>query len=1105
MPREHTDYLSGGSAPPSPLLEVYMKIVRGILLFILCFAASLNLCRAQNSFGTILGVVHDQSGRAIDNAPIRVLNTATGVVTAVRTQPDGNYTAINLVPGSYVVSTDVQGFAKVATAPTQLVVNQTLRVDLVLYPGTVSQTIQVTAEGALIDTDTSTISQEVSTRQVTDLPLVSRNFLNLTILSPGVVADPSGVIGGDQSAYRSNLSGGNLYLGGGRGSSNGYLIDGVDDVDPGFGTPTITPPIDAIQDFRLMNKNYTAEYGGSAAQINVATKSGTNDFHGSVYEFLRNDAVDAVDNYAVKDPVSGRYKPVLRYNQFGAAIGGPVLVPHVINGRNKLFFFGNYEGTRSHSISSGLGIFPTSAEMSGDFSADPTIYNPVTGLPFPGNKITTIDPKAKALIAAGLFPTPNTTALPGLNVVRSLSAPDNIDQYMIRVDAHLGPKDSLFARYSASSEDRLSPNVAPFGGTAEQQAGKNIAVDFTHIFADNFINDLRFGLNRPITHQQQEGANTKNIAGIFNGTNTDPATWGAPYIYLYGYSTIGGNTNGPLNYFTTNAKLSDLVTWIHGPHTIQAGVDAGKLRFKEVNSYLGRGLFEDFGFYSGNPVADLLLGDVYVAAVQQGSGTGWYDSWGEGGFAQDNWKLSNRLTLNLGVRYDYQAPLREEQNRVSMVDFNYPGGRILTPNKAAVTAANSPLVAYTPAQDLVEPTKNAWQPRVGLTYRPFGNTVVRVGYGIYYDSVEFNEYVFPVLNEPFANTAVVVGGYGTNPVSLENPFPSTFGAVAAPLSALSLNRNSKLPYAQQWNFDLQRELPGNMVMEVGYIGSEGTHLQDRRQLAQGQLSNPGPNAVVKFPYSNFSSILLSENGASSNYNALIARFEKHFSHGYSLLANYTWSKALGTASALGDLGTENSEGYQDSWHPRADYGPLGYDIKHNLVFSPVWELPFGRGKAIAANAPAVANALIGGWQAEGIFSAHTGYPFSILAADVSGTNAQGNARASLVSGQNPYTKTPGYAFNINAFKQPATGTFGNSGNNMMRGLGLNNTDFSLIKNTTIHDQLGFQLRVEAFNAFNESDIGPFPGVDVGTPSLFGRYSSIQHEARILQLALKINY
>lgn len=1099
-----------------------MKCVRGSLLFVLCLGVSLNLCQAQTSFGTIVGVVQDQSGRTVPNAPVQVKNTATGVVSTVQSQPDGNYTAINLIPGTYVVSTEVAGFAKATTPPTQLVVNQILRINLILRPGAVTETVQVTAQGTLIDTDTATVSQEVSNQQVNDLPLVSRNVLNLVALSPGVIADPNGIIGGDQTPYRSALSGGNLYVGGGRGSSNGYLIDGVDDNDPGFQTATITPPIDSVQEFRLMNKNYSAEYGGSADQVNIATKSGTNEFHGTAYEFLRNDAVDAIPDFSLKDPVTGRYKPVLRYNQFGAALGGPIWIPHVVNGRNRVFFYGAYQGQRSHTLGSAFGIFPTADELGGNFSGAPTIYDPSTGLPFPGNKITNIDPRAQALITAGLFKTSYSDQLAalGFNAVTTLSTPDNIDEYMIRADAHLGSNDSLFARFSSSNENRLSPNMAPFSGTTEQQKGMNIAADYTHIFSTSFINDLRFGLNRPITYQLQDGANKSNIASIFTGVDTDPATWGAPYLGLVGYAggaNFGGNTNGPLNYFTTDAKLSDVITWIHGPHTIEAGLNAGKLRFKEVNSYLGRGLLFFLGFYTANPAspfdgsgnsfADFELGDSFEALVEQGNYTGWYDSWGEGGFVQDSWKVGNKLTLNLGVRYDYQAPFRDENNAVSIVDFNYPGGRILTPNKAAVAAADSPLVAYTPARDLEGPTKNAWQPRVGLSYRPFGNTVIRTGYGIYYDSVEFNEYVFPILNPPYAKTAAFIGGLTTNPVKLDTLFPvsSTTAPTAGTISSLSLNRSSRLPYVQQWNLDVEHELPWDMVVEVGYIGSEGTHLQDRRSAAQGQLSNPGPNAVITFPYYNFASILLSEDKASSNYNALIARFEKHFSHGFSFLADYTWAKSLGTASALGSLGSENAAGYQDSWHPRADYGPSGFDVSQNFVFSPIWELPFGRGRAFGAKAPAAANVLIGGWQAEGIFTARTGFPISIIATDNSGTNAGGTPRASLVPGQNPFARTPGYAFNIHAFQQPAVGTFGNSGNNMIRGLGMNNSDFSLIKNTTIHESLGFQLRFEAFNVFNESDLGPFPGVDFNIPSLFGKYASIQNGGRVLQTAIQINF
>lgn len=1096
-----------------------MKFTISLLLVALLTGMATGRAFAQNSFGTILGTVVDQTGAVIPNIPVQVENTATGVISTVTTTSTGDYTAINLVPGPYVVSVERPGFQKMETDVT-LVVNQLLRVNMKLQAGNVSQMVKVTAKGAMLDTDTAAISQVVSQRQVASLPLVSRNVYNLVALSPGVVADVNGIIGGDQTPYRSQLSGGSLYIGGNRGSSNGYLIDGVDNNDPGFQTPTITPPIDSVQAFRVMNQNYTAEYGGSAAQVNAETKSGTNAFHGQAYEYLRNDALDAVPDFSVTNPV-------LRYNQFGAAVGGPIR-------RNHLFFYGAYEGVRSHTTSTQFGLFPTAAELAGNFAGDPTIYepgvfDPVTGapVPFPGNQITTIDPKAQQLISDGMFTTTYSNAIPGVNAIGTVTAPDNIDQYMVRVDAHLNPNNSLFVRFSSSNENRTTPSMVPFNGVTQQQKGKNIAVDYTHIFTPNLINDLHFGLNRPITYQLQDGANKNNIAGIFTGVSTDPATWGAPYLYLNGLTTFGSNANGPLNYFTTDAKLSDVVTWIHGSHTIQAGADIGKIRFKEVNSLLGRGLLEFLGFYTANPLnpfdgsgnvtADFLLGDSYGDEVLQGNYTGWYDSWGEGAFLQDAWKVTPNLTMNLGIRYDYQAPLREEQNRVSTVDFNYPGGRILTPNAAAVAAADSPLVAYTPARDLVDPTKNAWQPRVGLSYRPFANTVIRAGYGIYFDSVEYNEYIFPVLNPPFEQTAAVFGASPfPNPkpnlpipwVPLDTLFPvsPTTAPIPGAIAALTLSRKGgRLPYVQQWNFNVERQLPGDISLEVGYIGSQVTHAQDRRDPAQGQLMTPGDPLSIVFHYQNFASINLSENEASANYHALIARLEKRYSRGFSFLASYTWSKALGTASALGSLGTENSSGFQDSWNPGADYGPLGYDIRNNFVFSPIYDLPFGRGRSLGANAPAVVNALIGGWQAQGIFTARSGYPFSITATDASGTNGGGVPRASLVPGQDPFKKTPGYAFNINAFQQPAAATFGNSGNNMMRGLGMNNTDFSLIKNTTIHDSLGFQLRVEAFNVFNQAELGPYPGYSIPSPSIFGKYLGVQTGGRVLQAAVQVHF
>lgn len=1063
---------------------------------------------AQNSFGSVLGTVVDQSGAAIANAPVHVKNTATGVVTTVQTQSDGNYTAINLVPGPYVVSVELPGFEEALTKPVTLTVNQHLRINLTLTPGSVKQTVTVSAAGTLIDTATSTISTEISSKQVSDLPLSSRNFMQLMVLSAGTVSDTGGVLNSEQHQYRTQLSGGNVFVGGGMGSSNAYLIDGVDDNDPGFQTPSITPPIDSIQEIRLMNKNYSAEYGGAGSQINIATKSGTNQYHGTVYEFFQNDALDATNYFSVTNPLTGRAKPVLRYNLFGVSVGGPVSIPKIVNGHNKLFFFANYEGTRQHSDISAIGRYPTSAELAGNFASDAPIYDPATGQPFPGNKIPSVDSKAAQIIALGLIPSPNVAPQPGYNTVKTLAYPDNVNQYMVRIDAHFSPKDSLFARYSASSENQVVPTIDLYGGQINTQTGKNAAVSYTRIISNHIVNELRIGFNRPISNREQAGAFGKNIAGsLFNGTDPTPATYGAPLFGFTNYSSVGSG-NGPIDYTTTSASLADNVTLIKGAHTLETGVEVGKLFYKEINAYEPRGIVTFTGLFtggplnpSGNAIADFDLGLPFSATVNQGNYTGWFNSHGIKFFAQDDWNVSRKLTLNLGIRYEYLAPLQEEHNRVSIFDPTYPGGRLLTPDKAIVAQLDNPLIGVYPSRDVIKPDRNNWAPRIGFSYRPFGpQTVVRGGYGVFYDTFEYNEYSLPVLNAPFQKTG---GANGTlaKPISLDAMFPiaPTPEPVAGTLVALALDPNSRTPYIQQWNLDLERELPGNAMFEIGYLGSESTKLHYRREPSQGILSNPGPNATVHFLYPNFVLILEDQTGASSNYNALIARFEKRFDRGYSILAHYTWSKALGIASSSSTIAFSGSP--QNSWNPRGDYGPLAFDVTNDFVLSGIWELPFGKNKRYAANLPRGANLLVSGWQINGIYQARSGFPFPVLALDASGT-VSGGPRADLVG--NPSTKDPARAFNRHAFAQPQRGTFGNSANNLLRGKGLDNLDVSVFKNTYLHGSTNLQFRADAFNALNHTQIGPYPGNEFSLDpnSSFGVYNSVQHQARILQLALK---
>lgn len=1085
-------------------------------LFVFVGSSPLTL-KAQTAYGRILGTVTDSSGAVVANGSVTVTNLETNVSSQVKTSAAGDYDVPNLIPGKYQVTVEVTGFKKFVASDLVLLVDQKLRVDAALQPGAVTSTVEVVAKGQMINTDSSTVGTVVENKPIIDLPLVSRNFMQLASLSPGTIVDNSGVLGSEESSYRSTLSGGGLWVGGGRASSNGYMIDGVENNDPGFQTPSITPPIDAIQEFKLMSKNYSAEFGGGAVQLNIAIKSGTNSVHGTAYDFLRNDALDGTNFFAVRDPLTGKSKPQLRYNLFGASIGGPIVLPKLVNGRNKLFFFGDYEGLRQRSYNSLFGRFPTAQELTGNFSADPPIYDPLTGLQFSGNQIPSsrIDAKTKQILALNLFPTPNVPPQPGYNTVERLGNPNGVDQVNSRVDYNISEKDTLYARVSYTNQNITSPGISPLSGTIYAQKGWNAGLSEIHLFSPHVGNDLRLGFNRPTSFNQQDGAFGQNIAGtLFTGVSSAPAVYGVPNFSLTNYNGFGGACCSPLDYWTNSISVVDGLTITRGKHSLKVGGTFRPYTFKEINSYDSRGLFYFTGVFtagpgdtSGNAVADFLLGDLNSASVNQGLSTSWFHAKVYAAYVQDDWKLTSRLTLNLGVRYEYDSPLYEQQGRISVVDFSYPGGRLLTPNQQIVSQLNSPLLGVTPLQGLVAPDKRNWAPRIGFAYRPFNsnNTVVRGAYGVFYDTSCFNEDIFSVLNPPWGKTYAATGSIAS-PINFDGLFPVAPNAapVAGSISSLTLDPTSRTPYVEQWNFDVERELAKDWALDVGYQGSGSTKLDDREVPTQGQLM---PDGTVVDHDSNFGFILMTRNDGRANYNALTVRIEKRFSHGYYFAAHYTWSKGMGLTSSECGTGTDACFGQQNYWNKNADYGPLSYDVTQRAVFTGIYELPFGRGKQFGSQMAPALDKVLGGWQLNGIFQLQTGFPFTVSAVDNSGTGAVlQQSRANLIG--NPHsadTVDPNRVFNRYAFAEPAAGTFGNSARNMLRGDGLNNWDMSLFKNEHLTEKVELQIRAELFNAFNHTQLGPFPGnsFSLDPTSSFGVYESTQHDARVIQLALKL--
>jgi len=1081
-----------------------------IFLFVLTLGIVPQSLQAQEAYGTIVGSVTDSSGAVVPNANVTVTNVGTGVASKVATGAAGEYSVPNLFPGAYQVTVETVGFKSFVATALTLHVDQQLRVDAVLQPGAVTTRMEVTATaGQLIETDTSTIGKVVENKEIVDLPLVSRNFIALAALSGGAINEPATTSGENTAiipaettgTFRTGLAGGGLWVAGGRDDANSYYIDGLENNDPGFQTIAVTPPIDAIEEFKIMNQDYTAEFGRGLGQVQIAIKSGSNKFHGTGYDFFRNDVLDARGFFDYTNPVTNRSKGQLRYNQFGGSLGGPIK-------RDKWFFFGDYEGTRNHTFNLQEGTMPTTAELSGDFSADAPIYNYVTGVQYPGNNISNlIDPKIAKIIAEGMFAPPNTS-LPGdINEVAYLVTPDTINIETVRVDGKISDRDSLFARATIQNENIVSPSVYPLSGGVWIQNGRSVALGFNHLFSPRVINELRVGFVRPFSSQSLQSGFKGAAQDIFTGMNTAPNELGTPTLIITGYGTYGSRSFAPYAFLTNSYSFADTLTYTRGRHSIRMGIEFYHWLYNDVNSDVQRGNFYFSGLFtqgplnpSGNGMADFLLGLTDFARDANGGNQAYLHSISPNLFIQDDWKVSARLTLNLGLRWEYREPYTEAMNRVSGVDLTYPGGRICTPNPQEVALLNDPYLVSDCPRGIMNPDYRDYGPRVGFAYRPFAsnNTVLRGGFGIFYGNYQSDENT-GIDSVPYT-TAFSRDYTPQNPPDLDALFPAPVTpAPYPPISGtIGMDRNTRLPYTEQWSFDVQRLVGSDWVLDVGYLGNSSKRLNARLPQYQGVLATPGDVSSIVFPYYNIACCFLDESANKGNYEALNLRVEKHFSRGFYMQTAYSWSHNL-------SIDSETIDEPQYMWDRNADYGNTNFDVRQRLVISATYELPFGRGNHFGSGLSGVADKLTRGWQANGIYQIQSGFWYPISAVDESETEGTYNSfRADLVG--NPHAPDridPTRAFNRSAFAQPAVGYFGDLGNDTMNGKGINNFDFSLFKNTFVSERFNVQFRAEFFNLWNHTQLGPFPGSSISNEAALGVYTTIQHAPRVAQMAIKL--
>jgi hypothetical protein len=1139
---------------------------RSLLLALILFASA-GVLYGQAGVGTILGTVTDNSGATVAKAQVIVTNVNTNITERTETTDAGTFSVPYLKPGVYRVSVESSGFQKAVVDTINLVVDQQYRLDVVLKPGQVNETVEVTANAVALDTETASVSQLVSQTQVEQLPLNGRNFLSLLFIGAGAVQTT-----GEQGQMRQG-EGNAISINGGRPTSNNYTLDGLVNTDTALNTPAVILSQDAIQEFKVQSETYSAEYGFSANQINIVSKSGTNQFHGTAFEFLRNDAFDARSTFQ-------QTIPELRQNQFGFVLGGPVYIPKVYDGRNKTFFLVNYEGWRIRNGTNGFFNVPDPAELSGDFSASALTtvsagcvpsattfcmpIDPTTGAPFTGNKI---DPSrfsriAQVSLAAKLFPAPNCLTAGCLGNYRlNTTLANTVDQQTYKLDQNLGRFGSVFFRYTKAeySNQNINGSVTiPFGVGEFNEQSDSWQISHTISLGHSNVNNFRFGHLDPSAIQGGIPAPASDVASLaLTGVFTDLPNYARLYpgISLQGLpgTSFGSQGNDTTTSDVPTWEFADSLSMIRGKHTVTVGFDyrrwvqkrdlsadfLGSFGYNN-DTILSNGSSTGFGGEpvngcstptcgTGNSIADFLLGYYNNSSTFQ---PGPFSPSGVAGnlnkyhfhyiapFVQDDWKVSSRLTVNLGLRWDYRSVPYEETNKMFWFDLQNPGGGLCFADKnlgtASVTGLGGPIAPdsngfyrYCGRNNPADGSKKPFAPRIGLAWRPFGNrTVLRAGYGIFFDSAEGREIddsgdIYPFVVRASDNPTVdpTLPKLTDNmfpPVSLHQVSPATDGNQ---FFAVIISEKPRNPYVQQWSLSVQRELAKNTTLEVNYVGNKGTHLLNRTNIGQGAppadptLCDPTTGgsptaadcpALSRRPFANITSslgFLDSEWGGYSNYNAANVKLERR-SSSMAIVSVYTWAKSMDDKSAAAGVGATNAfAGHMVERDPARDYGLSDFDVNHRFVTSMVYQLPVGRGRRFLNDANRAVDLALGGWQVTSIVTFQKGFPFSVLANDNFGLLTTFTQRSNILCDPNSgFKKSISEWFNTSCFSQPLAGQFGTVGRNTLRQPGINNWDVGLGKTFNFTERIGLQFRVEGFNIFNHTQYGydPFTSTGIGS-------------------------
>jgi hypothetical protein len=1038
---------------------------------------------------SILGRVTDPSGAVLTGAKVTAVHERTGASSSTETNAEGYYVVPSLPIGSYSVSVQLAGFTTEKRTGLVLQVGQSARIDFELKIGEVTTSIDVQASTPIIQSETSSVGAVVETRQILGVPLNGRSLFALLALAPGI-----------------QTTGTNTSIGGApRNQNNNFTVDGTTNNDVISGRlEGAFPSLDTVAEFEVINGNAPAENGRGGAQIKVVTKSGTNEFHGSLYEYNRNREFAARNFFALT-------KPPFNRNEFGGSLGGPILLPRY-NGRNRTFFFFSYEGLRERSPRINTMAVPTERQRAGDFSGLPAINDPMAGgTPFPNNRIpqNRLSPVAREL--AEFYPLPNLpgtgAAGTGFNFITSLSNKPTINNWSLRIDHTVTGRDRIFGRYFSFTNGpyfSAGPATEKFGNGLFGFLDRNANFTYTRNHTARLTNEFKFGY--VFNDNFRNTANPDlDLSRLIPGL--PPITRGAggvPSMNIVGLTALTENTGTFSGGFFRqwSHQYIDNVTYVRGKHIIKGGFD---MNF--AKSYDGlairpypRGFFNFQGTFTRSPAADFLLGwpltaqrsSEFNGSTQPGASVLGY-------YLQDDWKVTPSLTINFGLRYEITTRWQERDGHYANLDLNT--GRIVVPKvgngvaQAAIPRllTSLPIVTHDVAgfpDKMIRGDHDNFGPRFGFAWRAMNRTVLRGGYGIYYGSLFGAQVLAMDKNPPFVLTEVTESQSGTNPtLSFANAFPGP-GSIPANPSFTAFDPDLQNSYSQQWNLTIEHELIGLTGLRISYFGNKFTHSWRGYDINQQRVFGPGP-IQPRRPIQPFANITYYDSGGTWVSHSLQAGAIKRYSHGLLFQAEYQWIRVIGE---------ELYGGPQDVRNFRADRADIGGLARHVLRVNYLYDLPFGKGKPLLSWG-GVANYLVGGWQIAGITSALTGLPFS--ASFNPAVQGSPGGRPDLVGDPRLPDPTIRRWFNPAAFAAPQAFTFGNSGRNIMLGPRSLTFDFSLYKNFTFLERLNLQFRSEFFNLFNRANFG-LPASNISVPATAGIISS-SAPARVIQFGLRLTF